>query len=82
MSKPLQERMNITLDELKELEPEFASDIEAIFQKSAPLYTNFEWVVTRLYLTAYHKGFVNGGIDMGDRIEERLTRRIKRVVKR
>ena len=60
MEKPLQDRMSLTLDELKELEPEFASDIEAVDSGNVD---TFEWLATRLYLAAYHQGYRLGRME-------------------
>jgi len=72
--KPLQKRMNLTIDELKELEPEFANVISVIRSDAAELafrcrrhpqhrLADIDWALTKLYLAAYHRGYLRGCSD-------------------
>ena len=69
IKKPLQDRMNLTIDELKELEPEFANVIEDVRSEakcerpSDFLLRDIDWALTKLYLAAYHRGYLRGCSD-------------------
>ena len=62
MDKSILEAMSLDMEKLKILEPDFAEDIDAVMHDitCGNLAKTFEWVVTRLYLTASLKGFMLG----------------------
>ena len=70
MTKPLQDRDSISIDEIKELESWVAASLSenltyvgyAEKEDSVPPETvrDFEWIITTLYLSAYQRGYING----------------------
>ena len=77
MDKSTIDAMSMDIKKLKELEPDFADSINELccgtsWHHGVTKLEDFEWLVTRLYLTASLKGFMLGKSEEAKRISEQL----------